>query len=120
MPGTQRAQRTGICIPLAQWPGMWQPTSSGRVAGRIGRHGPDHVDPLARVDDDAQPGDVAGTLTTGVGPGGVPTVAASATSQAAWTAASPMTASWTSSPPLITWSRTVSPGTRSSASGRNE
>ena len=60
-----------------------------------------------------------GTLTNGVGPGGAPTVAASAASHASWIAASPMTASWTSSPPLMTCRVTVSPGTRSTTSGRN-
>ena len=56
------------------------------------------------------PATSGGTLTTGVGPGGALAVAASATSHASWTDASPMTASWTSRPPLMTWRRTVSPG----------
>ncbi len=106
-------------IPRAQCPGMWQPTSQA-AAGVTAGHRPDDIDALPGADDDPEPATSGGTLTTGVGPGGAPTVAASATSQASWTRASPMTASWTSRPPLMTCSRTVSPGARSRASGRNE
>ena len=64
-----------------------------------------------------RPARSGGTLTTGVGPGGAPATAASAASQASWVVASPMTTSWTSSPALTMWSRTVSPGTRSTVEG---
>ena len=71
-------------IPRAQWPGMWQPTSqaaAGVTAGTVqttSTRSPERTT-IRR------PATSGGTLTTGVGPGGAPTVAASATSQASWT-----------------------------------
>ena len=65
------------------------------------------------------PSNPGGTETAGVMPGRVGGWLASATSQASWTAWSPITASCGSRPPLITWSSTVSPGTRSTAGGEN-
>ena len=71
-------------MPFAQCPGMWQPTiqaaagvSAGTVQTRSTRS-PERT--TIRT-----PATSGGTLTTGVGPGGAPTVAASATSQASWT-----------------------------------
>src|SRR5262245_14355489 len=113
-------QRTGICMPRDQWPGMWQPTTHGR--GSASPTGTVQLTSTRSPDRTTtrRPDTSGGTLTSGVGPGGRPAVAASATSQASWTASSPMTASWTSRPPLMTWRRMVSPGTSANASGWNE
>ena len=118
-------QRMGIHMPLARCPGMWHSTvqadgsgvalalGSGWLAGtsvgttqRRSTRWPDAT--TTRT-----PPTSGATLTTGVGPGGAPSSGASAASQASCTAPSPMTTSWTSSPPLTMWSITVSPGTRS-------
>src|SRR5690242_9977824 len=83
-------QWTGTCMPRAQWPGMWQPTTHGRPvvadpAGTVQLRSTRSPD-LTTTRIPLTPG---GTLTTGVGPGGRPAVAASAASHASWTAASP-------------------------------
>src|SRR6266542_27511 len=108
--------RTGTVIPLAQWPGMWQPTTMlpafGGTTQVASARSPDRTTRRS-------PATSGGTLTLGVGPGGAPPTAASAASQASWVAASPMTASWTSRPALTTCRTMVSPGTRSMVDGLN-
>src|SRR5206468_12894663 len=105
-------------IPFARWLGMWQP--SNRRAASVADDGTVQVRSPRWPDGTTTriPATAGGTLTAGVGPGGALIVASSAASHASWTAMSPMTSSWISSPPLTTWMRTVSPGTTSTGSGR--
>ena len=53
--GGRRTHRIGTCMPRAQWPGMWQPTTHPPASAGAGcRDRPDDVDPLAGGDDDPQ------------------------------------------------------------------
>jgi hypothetical protein len=97
---------------------MWHPTN--QVASSVG--GADGIVQVTsfrspEVSTIRRPSSPGGTDTAAVGPGGALEVGASAASQASWTDMGPMTASWTTSPPLMTWSVTVSPGTTSSDAG---
>ncbi len=69
--------RTGTTIPFAQWPGMWHPTRKAAtgdavVPGTVQRTSTRWPD----VTTTRSPATAGGTLTTGVGPGGAPMVAA--------------------------------------------
>ena len=108
-------------MPFAQWPGMWQPTTSaagGRIAdGTVQTMSTRWPDPTTI----RSPPTAGSTLTPRRRARRSPTAAAaSAASHASWAASSPITTSWTSSPPLTTWSSTVSPATTSTTDGWND